>query len=284
MVTETMVLQGNDKVWANFDASISGQTVSSYPPSLSPPDRETPAGVPSGVFGHEDINGLQEAAGGAGGFGILVVGSGVQRREEVDIRRSVLPNDIPGMTAFVGSGASAQALAFAGSIGVGVSGVTQLVGTANTDNIVEHVQSITCTADLGREDIFELGSKRPFLKYVSFPLEVTCSIEVLTSQGDLVDARSDVDCGPDNSNPNNTIIIRTCEGLQVDLGDSNVLSSVEMGGGEAGGDNLTVTYNYTSFNTFNVSHDRFQPNHRVVVFETGNSKFNKGAPPFPNLQ
>jgi hypothetical protein len=49
---------------------------------------------------------------------------------------------------------------------------------------------------------------------------------------------------------------------------------------DAGGDNMTVTYNYVGFNTFNVSHDFFQPNHRVIVFDTGLSRFNKGAAPF----
>jgi len=114
----------------------------------------------------------------------------------------------------------------------------------------------------------------------AFPLEATASIEVITAQGDLVDARSDIDCGPDNTSESNTIILRTCDGLQVDLGDSNRLTSVELGGGDAGGDNMTVTYNYSSFNTFNVSHDFFQPNHRILVFETGNSRFNVGAPSF----
>jgi hypothetical protein len=41
-----------------------------------------------------------------------------------------------------------------------------------------------------------------------------------------------------------------------------------------------VTYNYTSFNVFNVSHDFFEPNHRLLVFETGNSRFNVGSTPF----
>ena len=54
--------------------------------------------------------------------------------------------------------------------------------------------------------------------------------------------------------------------MQVDLGAANRLTGVEMGGGEAGGDNMTATYNFQSYNVFNVSHDFFQPNHRVIVF------------------
>jgi hypothetical protein len=284
-VTESLTFVGNDKAWANFDATLSGETVSSYPPSLvAPIDRNAPAGLPSGVFGHEDQDGRSELAGGTTGFGVLIVGSGVQRREEVELRRTVLPSDIPGVTAVVGSGVDANTLERGGLITSASSGVTtsQLVATSNVDNIVEHIQTITCSVDLGRDDIFELGSKRPFTKFVDFPVEVTCSIEVITSQGDLIDARSDQDCGPDNTVSNNTIIIRTCDGLQVDLGDQNVIASVDVGGGEAGGGNMTVTYNYTSFNTWTVTHDRFDPRHRVIVFETGNSKFNVGANAFTN--
>ena len=171
--------------------------------------------------------------------------------------------------------------ACSGAVDSGGTAITQQVVDANTSGVIEHIQSITITADIGREDIFELGSKRPFTKYVTFPVEVTTAIEVVTSQGDLVDATSDVDCGPDQT-ATNTIIVRTCEGLQVDVGDSNVLTTIDVGGGEAGGDNMTVTYNFSSFNVLAVSHDRFHPNHRVLVFDRG-GKFNVGQPGFPNL-
>lgn len=287
-VTESVTLVGNDKRWANFDASVAGEDVSAYPPLLSPPDNETPVGVPSGVFGHESLGGVQELAGGDTGFGVLIVGSGVQRREEVEIRRSVLPSDIPGITVAVGSGVSTEQLEELGYMSAACSGavdsagnaLTQLVVNANTSEIIEHIQSITISADIGRDDIFELGSKRPFTKYVTFPVEVTTAIEVVTSQGDLVDATSEIDCGP-NQTANNTIILRTCDGLQIDVGDANVLTTIETGGGDAGGDNMTVTYNFSSFNVLNISHDAFAPNHRVLVFENG-GRFNVGAEPFPN--
>jgi len=282
-VTESVTLIGNDKAWALFDTAVSGETADTYPPSLVTISQETPVGLPSGVFGHEELAGESELAGGTGGFGIIVVGSGVQRREEVAINRSVLPADIPGVTAVVGSGALTQTLHDVNLVdNAHASGLTQLVATSNVDNIIEHIQSITCSVDLGRDDIFELGSKRPFVKFVDFPVEVTCAIEVITSQGDLIDARSDIDCGSDNTQPNNTIIVRTCDGFQVDLGDQNVISSIDVAGGDTGGGNMTVTYNYTSFNVFTITHDRFDPRHRTLVFETGNSKFNVGAEAFTN--
>jgi hypothetical protein len=294
-VSEDVTLVGNDKIWGSIVA-VSGQTAGNNggnggePVVLWPDDQlgnnpAAPEGLPSGVFGHDGLTspleegGAQELAGGTDRFGVLIVGSGIQRREEVDIRRSILPNDIPGIispnisgidAAFVNGGFGAEGPGTA-------AGLDQLIADANTDYIAEHIQTITVSFSVARDDIFELGSKRPFVKVPAYPLEATASIEVITAQGDLVDATSEIDCGPDNTSESNTIIIRTCDGLQVDLGDSNRLTSVEMGGGEAGGDNMTVTYNYSSFNVFNVSHDFFQPNHRVLVFGTGNSRFNVGG-------
>jgi hypothetical protein len=298
-VTEDVTLVGNDKIWGTMVA-ISGITAGHnggqgggedlviWPDDALGNNPNAPEGLPSGVFGNDGLTstlvegGAQEVAGGADRFGVIVTGSGIQRREEVDIRRSVLPDDIPGVTTFVASGIdNAFVNGGFGAQGPGTAGgLSQLIGDANTDNIQEHIQTITVSASIGREDIFELGSKRPFSKVVDFPIEVTTSIEVVTAQGDLVDATSDIDCGPDNTEQSQTVIIRTCDGLQVDLGSSNRLTSIDTAGGDAGGDNMTVTYNYTTFNVFNVSHDFFQPNHRVLVFETGGSRFNIGAPSF----
>ncbi len=295
-VSEDVTLVGNDKIWGAMVA-VSGQTAGHdggqgageplviWPDAQDGSNPNAPEGTPSGVFGHDgntsalEEGGASELAGGADRFGVIVVGSGVQRREEVDIRRSVLPMDVPGIITPVQSGIDAAFVNGGfGAQGPGTAlGSDQLVIDANTDFVAEHIQTITVSFSIAREDIFELGSKRPFIKTPDFPLEATTSIEVITAQGDLVDATSDQDCGPDNTQESNTIVLRTCDGLQVDLGDANRLTGVEMGGGDAGGDNMTVTYNYSSFNTFNVSHDFYQPNHRLMVFETGLSRFNVGS-------
>jgi hypothetical protein len=294
-VTEDVTLVGNDKIWGSF-INISGQSLGNggteplinFGNDQLGQNPNAPKGLPSGVFGHDGLTsalvggGSFELAGGTARNGVIIVGSGIQRREEVDLRRSVLPRDIPGIKAFVSSGINAAFVNGGfGANGPGTaSSFTQTIGDANTDYVAEHIQTITLSCDLGRDDIFELGSKRPYAKVVSFPVEVTASIEVITAQGDLVDAKSDIDCGPDNTTESNTIIIRTCDGLQVDCGDAMRLQGVDVGGGDAGGDNMTVTYNYVGYNVFNVSHDFFQPNHRVLIFDTGLSRFNQGAAPF----
>lgn len=121
-----------------------------------------------------------------------------------------------------------------------------------------HVSSITVSTDLAREDLFELGSRSPYAKTVTFPVEVTCDIEVTSTDGDLVNAIDD--CGTDTAcvTPSNLtdqeIRIATCEGTRIYLGNKNKLSSVSYGGGDAGGGNVTVTYSYQTFNDFTVLH------------------------------
>ena len=123
-----------------------------------------------------------------------------------------------------------------------------------------HIQSITVSTDFAREELFELGTRQPYARVVTFPVEVTTDIEVLSVSGDLINALSD-GCGGaagcegvvDNLS-NQTIRITACEGLRVYLGTKNKLASVNYGGGDAGGGNVTVTYSYTTFNDFTVMH------------------------------
>ena len=121
------------------------------------------------------------------------------------------------------------------------------------------LQSVSISADFGREDLFELGKKGPFAKVATFPLEVTCSIEVISSGGDLVSAAAEgcatglTQCDVNNNLSDETILIKLCDGTQIDLGTKNKLSSVSYGGGDAGGGNVTTTFDFITFNKLSVS-------------------------------
>jgi len=124
-----------------------------------------------------------------------------------------------------------------------------------------HVQSITVSTDLGREELFELGTRQPYARVVTFPVEVTCDIEVLSISGDMINAfadgcltSTDSCTGIQDNLVAETIRIATCEGTRIFLGDNNKLASVNYGGGDAGGGNVTVTYSYSTFNDFTVIH------------------------------
>ena len=117
------------------------------------------------------------------------------------------------------------------------------------------------SADLGREEINELGRRAPYHRFATFPVEVTCEIEVTTISGTMVSATENgilttgagscIDAG---NLGNRTIRLVTCEGTRIYLGRKNKLASVNYGGGDAGGGNVAVSYTYTNFNEFTVVH------------------------------
>mgnify|MGYP003641354595 CR=1 FL=1 len=142
--------------------------------------------------------------------------------------------------------------------GVGTSGwINPSVDSANQ----VHIQSISVSTDLGREELFELGTRQPYARVVTFPIEVTCDIEVLSLSGDMINAfadgctvSTDPCTGIQDNLSNQSIRIATCEGTRLYLGSQNKLSSVNYGGGDAGGGNVTVTYSYTNFNDLTIMH------------------------------
>ena len=217
--SEDVTMVGNYKVWKSGTAT---NTISADCGVTYYPTGGDGSGVAGGFASNDDAP---------------IGDGGVNRRENITFASAtsynsgdytVVPQDIPG---------------------VGANGVK------GTD---ARISSITTSVDLGREDIFELGSKLPYAKTVSFPVEVTCDFEVTTVSGDLINALDDcTEAGACNTKQNlneRPIRIATCEGLRLWLGKKNKLSSVTYGGGDAGGGNSTVTYSYSNFNDFTVMH------------------------------
>jgi hypothetical protein len=127
-----------------------------------------------------------------------------------------------------------------------------------------YVQSVTISADLGREAINELGRMAPYFRYVNFPLEVTSEFSVTASDGDQVNARDFNDVsGCDKSYKNlvdKAIKLQVCGGtgsftgtLTMDLGGKNKLTSVNYSGGDTGGGNATITYSFRTYNKFKMT-------------------------------
>jgi hypothetical protein len=143
---------------------------------------------------------------------------------------------------------------------IDIDGIDQATGynlfsTAN-DSYGAHIQSVRVSCNLGRDELYELGRKGPYWRYVNFPVEVRCDIEVLTTRGDLVSATEAGVLGYGNNISKRPIFISCLEGTKVNLGNQNMLQSVTYGGGNAGarGGNATVTYSYINFNDLIVQH------------------------------
>ena len=133
--------------------------------------------------------------------------------------------------------------------------------------IVPHITNLTVSCDLGREPLFQLGSRAPYTRFVNVPLEVTSEFEVIATEHD-VSASDFLNSGACAANTRNLqpreIYLRLCgpsagngndgvKGMNFYLGKNNRLTSVNYSGGDTGGGNVTVTYSYTGYNTFYVN-------------------------------
>lgn len=160
-------------------------------------------------------------------FGLAVSG-GIQRREDIiyagQANITLLPSDIPGIS----------------------SSGTQ---TANADgSFPVHVQSISISADLGKEEINELGHKAPYYRYTSYPIDVTTAIEVICTSGHMISAVEGTELS------NRTIQVVTRDSTKVNTGSRNKLQSVQYGGGGTDGSNATMTFTYITQNALTVTH------------------------------
>ncbi len=228
--TETCTLVGNNKVWViggdtgNFVGyDLTAATWMAGPWSNGNAN-------PKSISGSGGVNRREDVIFGSGGP--LYPGSGWM---------SVLPSDMPGVNNAILPGSGFNILSG------GVYGV--------------HLQSWNINTDLGREELFELGRKGTYYRYINFPVEVTNELTVISVSGDLVSAIEEGiydtgvgSCGNRYNLVDQRLRLVLCEGLVVNCGSQNKLSSVGTSGGDAGGGNVEVTYSYSNFNDFDVKH------------------------------
>lgn len=121
----------------------------------------------------------------------------------------------------------------------------------------QNIQSITISADFGREQMFKLGRLSTFHRYVTFPLEVSCEIEVLATGLDTlgIDIPDAACSGLSLAENTGKFIMCDTSGIdryEIDLGQKLKLTSVAFGGGDTGGGNATLTYSYVTYNDLSV--------------------------------
>lgn len=223
--TESVTFVGNNKKWfhssTTADFSEMALTNTSNLPLQNLDGNDSPLASTSGSHS----------------TGALASG-GIQRREDVIMTKSIFPKSIRGV--------------------VGTSAGNGYNSTSNENRI--HVQNFSCSTDFSREDILELGRKTPYARPANFPIEVSCEIEAITTEGDFVTAIEegnpllDETIASGENTENETIKLVLRGGYVFDLGEKNRLSSVSYGGGDAGGGNATCTYSFTNFNDLDVLH------------------------------
>lgn len=215
--TEDITLQATDKIWKSGNFLLTNFT--------------------------EFINDVPKALYGSGG---------VNRREDFLYTTSTISN--PAITSMDSNGQvnNVNITVLPPDVdGVGSSGLV----TLQTDgSYTAHVQSVAVSADFGREEIFELGKKTYYARFSNPFVEVSTTISTLGTMWDNVSCNDVGVQGNGNNLRDRSIRIRIREGLHLDLGTRNKLASVEMGGGDAGGGNETITYTFTNFNDLTVRH------------------------------
>jgi len=118
-----------------------------------------------------------------------------------------------------------------------------------------HVQDISVSTDYGRDNLFEQGRRNPYHRMANFPIEVTCEVNILATDLDLVSASdAGVVAGTGSNLKNYSIQVKMREGLLINLGTKNKLASVSYSGGDAGGGNVSATYSFTNNNNCTVTH------------------------------
>jgi hypothetical protein len=211
--TESITLTGNEKQWITVDNLKHMTSNGSSFGETSSPNPDEP-------------------------LALTMASGGIQRRENVLLSSSIMPQALYGVTS---------------------------TGPGNAWNTSEgtprvHIQNISVSTDFSREDILELGRRVPYYKSPGFPIEVTCEIEAIAISGDFVNAYESGDPAFDGTSNegNNTqeeqIIVRLSDSTTFDLGTKNRLSSVSYGGGDAAGGNVSISYSYTNFNDLAVLH------------------------------
>jgi hypothetical protein len=141
--------------------------------------------------------------------------------------------------------------------GISSNGVNDLTADGHA-----RLQRISVSTDLGRQELFELGRFAPYHRYLNFPTEVTSEFECYSISGAMVSAteigvyvsNTGALCGGRYNLANHTIRLATCDGFRLYTGKKNKLSSVNYNGGDTGGTNATVVYNYSTFNEMTVMH------------------------------
>lgn len=115
-------------------------------------------------------------------------------------------------------------------------------------------QSVTYSIDFGREDLLNLGSKNPYFRAASFPVEATAEF-VYNANDTSVQAYSFTQANNADVTLEETYTVTATAGTKThifSIPDARV-TGVQFGGGDAGGGNATVTYNCVAYNSFTAS-------------------------------
>lgn len=243
---ETMTLVGNDKIWLNDSDIVNSNDLTRSNALAMLLTNQFNADTP-----------VHQVSVYISGAATLFTTTGLQRRQHLNFTPwSVFPNITKTVDA---NGMAADP--FCTILPPDVDGISSSGVNNKTDgfNFDAHVQNITVSVDLGRDSLDELGRRGPYHRFINFPVEVTCAVEILSTSGDMVSATENgirgnnvSACASASNLTNRTIRVATCHHEVFYLGTKNKLTSVEMAGGGTDGGNQTITYNFRNYNSLTI--------------------------------
>lgn len=225
--TESTTLVGNNKQWYSGSetgilTSGAGALISAFASNVFGSDEPVGNGVARSVLRRQNV-----------------VTGATGRTFGTSVYRTLIPNFIEGGTAATGTRETNA----------------KYINDPSADNSTgPFLTSFSTSVDLGREQINALGKKGPYTRYVNFPVEVTCDIEMTATGGDNVDAAEEGSPTTGRNLSNHSVQFVLSDSTVICLGSKNKLSSINYGGGDAGGGNATITYSLTNNNDFVVLH------------------------------
>lgn len=231
---ESFSAVGNNKLWLD----IAGGTTMNFSGFFTGAD--LPYALTSGSGGiqrRQDVIFWPIGAGPAG----LETANTLDVNGQVAAFLTILPPDIPGIST-------------SGTNNIGSDG-----------QFACHVQTISVSANLGRDSIYELGRKGPYTRFVAWPVDVTTDIEITGIKWDNISATVDPSVyttGPNagDNTVNRTIRVRNREGTFINCGTNNRLQNTSYTGGDTGGGNVAIKYTYQTSNDLTISHPQ-DPSH-----------------------
>jgi hypothetical protein len=115
------------------------------------------------------------------------------------------------------------------------------------------VQSATVSIDFGREDLLEFGSKTPYFRAASFPVECSAEVSYNAVAANLNHGGLNFSDGQTTDVQGSDSAIKityNAGGGTGNIGISGRCTGMNYSGGDASGGNATVSYSYTGYNNF----------------------------------
>ncbi len=158
---------------------------------------------------------------------------GVSRRQHIMFASCLLPNDLPGISS-------------------NLNAETTVDGNVQFSCSIE---SIRVSASFSRGAAMELGRKGPFFRFAEVPVPVSTTIDFKDKGLDEIDIAEEGTLGNGDNTEDQAIKLVLEEGLVVNLGTKNRLTSKNRTGGNAGakGD-VMLSYSYSNEDDYDIKH------------------------------